>query len=277
MNEILKKTANASEKLYKAAEGDFVKDGLIYCGKCKTPRQVVLDGGYKVFCNCKCRAEAYEEEERRELQRKREKVIRTLREVAFPTKAQTEWTFENAKEGYNDKLQDTAKKYADEFLRTKGKCKGLLLFGETGVGKSYACVCIGNEVINHGYSVLYRTLSHISRELQATYDEQQEVFEELANVDLLILDDIGTERDTPYMREIKYEVIDRRVAENKPMLITTNLSRETLANSKDISNQRIFSRFFESCLPIAVEGKDLRRKILIDSADEMKKKLGILD
>lgn len=275
MMDILKKTADTSKMLYRPENGDFEKDGLIYCGKCKTPRQVLLDNGMKVFCNCECRARAYEEEERAEKAMKRKRAIERRRAYAFNTMAMATWTFENAKGGYNDKLQSTAKKYTDEFLKSKGKIKGLLLFGSTGVGKSYASACIVNEIINHGYTAVMRTISAISRELQADFEGQQDILDELALVDLLVIDDIGTERNTPYMNEIKYEIIDRRAAENKPMIVTTNLDRESLVNVKDIEGQRIFSRFFGSCLPIKVEGKDLRRKMLIESAENMKEMLDI--
>lgn len=275
MIDILSETANASKMLYKPELDDFEKDGLIYCGKCKTPRQVVLDNGRKVFCNCECRAREYEEQERAFKEEKKKRAIERRRAYAFNTSSMAEWTFENAKEGYNDKLQNTAKKYTEEFLKSKGKIKGLLMFGETGVGKSYASACIVNKVINNGYTAMMRTISSISRELQADYEGQQEILDELARVDLLVIDDIGTERNTPYMNEIKYEIIDRRAAESKPMIITTNLDREALTNVKDIEGQRIFSRFFGACLPIKVEGKDLRRKILIDSAKDMQQMLGI--
>ena len=75
---------------------------------------------------------------------------------------------------------------------------------------------------------------------------------------LLIIDDLGVERDTPYVLETVYLVIDERYKSGKPFIITTNLSLEELRNPADLEHGRIYDRIMERCVPVAFSGKNYR-------------------
>jgi DNA replication protein DnaC len=82
----------------------------------------------------------------------------------------------------------------------------------------------------------------------------------LSKYGLLILDDFGMERETEYGQEIVFQVIDNRYQCRKPMIITTNLSLQTLKNPNDLEHERIYGRILEACIPIHFDGENLREK-----------------
>ena len=82
---------------------------------------------------------------------------------------------------------------------------------------------------------------------------------------------LGVERDTPYVLETVYLVIDERYKSGKPFIITTNLSLEELRNPADLEHGRIYDRIMERCVPVAFSGKNYRadkgRKNMENAAD----------
>jgi DNA replication protein DnaC len=91
--------------------------------------------------------------------------------------------------------------------------------------------------------------------------DKNKYIDSITNVPLLILDDLGIERDTSYAKEQVYNVINARYQKQKPTIITTNLSFETIENTKEMEYQRIYSRIIEMCIPVVVVGQDYRKKI----------------
>ncbi len=75
---------------------------------------------------------------------------------------------------------------------------------------------------------------------------------------LLIIDDLGAERNTDYALEKVYNVIDSRVRTDKPMILTTNLTFDEMMRNPDIRYRRIYSRIFEHCFPVEISGKSSR-------------------
>ena len=67
--------------------------------------------------------------------------------------------------------------------------------------------------------------------------------------DLLIIDDLGVERNTEYAMEQMFFVIDSRYRSRRPMIITTNLKLDELKNPPDLAHARIYDRILERCAP----------------------------
>ena len=85
------------------------------------------------------------------------------------------------------------------------------------------------------------------------------------DADLLILDDLNAERDTSFMQEIVFTVIDNRCAAQKPLIVTSNITPSEFANPDTIERRRVFSRLQEVCIPVEVNGKDRRREAMMKS------------
>ena len=107
------------------------------------------------------------------------------------------------------------------------------------------------------------------------YEGKQNYIDNLNNFDLLVIDDLASERDTEYMGEIVQNIIDSRYRAGLPLIITTNLTSEELKKPLEIRKKRIYSRLFEMCYPIEVKGKDRRKQKLREEFGEIGEILGM--
>lgn len=261
---------------------DYEVDGVLYCGRCNTPRQTIIDltqmfplnGLRKVNCLCKCRAEALQEEEE---QRKRIELLRDIernKRASFPESDMESWTFDKD-DGTDPRTIKAMRGYVEHFAEFKAKGKGLLLYGPCGTGKTFAAACVANALLDKGYTCLMTNFHRIVSKVSGMRDDKLDFLDSFNRYDLLILDDLGAERDTEYMAEMVYNIIDARYRAGFPMIITTNLTSEKLKQPNNISEQRIYSRLFERCHPIQVEGADRRRKSMKNDFADTQKLLGL--
>ena len=268
--------ARAAEAI-RAEENDYIgEDGLLYCGKCHTKKQTeitILGKTRRPMCLCKCKAEklAAEEEERKH----REFCARVaeLRHKGFPEADMQNWTFAND-DLANEQITKAAQKYVDNFSELRKMGKGLLLYGNTGTGKTYTACEIANALIDKGHPVLVTNFARILNTLQGTF-EKQEYIDSHNNYALLVIDDLGIERDTAYAKEQVFNIIDSRYRSGLPMIITTNLTMDKIKNPEDIENRRIYDRILERCFPIEVGGGSRRRKAVREDYEVMKNLLGL--
>lgn len=144
-----------------------------------------------------------------------------------------------------------------ESLALKG-VKGLLLLGDPGLGKTFLADCIGREAIEHGFTVKkYTAYNLIDAALRAM--RNREAGPELTEVDLLIIDDLGTEPMVPGVTiETLYSAINERQFAGKAMVIATNLAKSQIYEQY---GERTASRIFAAreFLSITLKGSDLRR------------------
>ena len=257
------------------ADGDYEVDGLLYCGKCNTRKQgrYNIDGENVVLtCMCKCQEREYEEGKKAHEEEQRRIEIENMRSAGLPEKKMANVRFETSE---SLPVIEVAKKYVENWDTMKENGKGLLLYGSVGTGKSYSAYCIANALIDRGVSVLVTDITRIVNILQGKFDNRQEYIDSLNRYSLLILDDLSAERKTEYMSEMVWAVINARYRSGKPLIVTTNLTKEELLGATDINSQRIYSRLFEMCIPYKVDGKDRRRSVLKNDYEEYSKMLGI--
>ena len=152
-----------------------------------------------------------------------------------------------------------AMEYADAF--PNAKASDLLLLGGSGVGKTFLLHAIAHRVLERGYSVLcvgaYKVIELARR---AHFQNDPAEMESLMDVDLLLIDDLGTE---PMMENITipylYNLINTRQQSGKHTVITTNLQKDEI---KSRYTERIASRLLNSrqCHVMAFVGEDVRRR-----------------
>ncbi len=100
------------------------------------------------------------------------------------------------------------------------------------------------------------------------YSEQRyQYIASFSSFELLIIDDLGIERNTEFALEQVYAVIDERYKSKKPLIITTNLTISQIRNATDVAHARIYSRVLELCTPIQVRGADRRTGMGVQDED----------
>lgn len=261
LNQILEKTALKSAENSLQHENDYIKDGLLYCGSCNTAKQVKLNGrfGGIINCDCRCELEKYEKEQIQLKQQEKELATSHLRNSGIHNLLMHHWTFEKDN-GSSPKLINTAKRYVNGWEDMKSKKIGLCFFGGVGTGKTYAAACIANALIDKGNRVLMTDFSRILNAMQSFETKDKNAYiDNICNCDLLIIDDLGVERQSDYALEICEQVIDGRIKAGKPLILTTNIPLETLKNPSDMKYARMYSRILEMTVPIQSTGTDKRK------------------
>ena len=87
---------------------------------------------------------------------------------------------------------------------------------------------------------------------------EDEYLASLNRYTLLVIDDMGIERESQYTIETIYTVIDERYKSGKPLIITTNIQLDILGNPQDLEHARIYDRIMERCMPVFFGGKNYR-------------------
>ena len=136
----------------------------------------------------------------------------------------------------------------------------LLLTGATGIGKTHLCLAIARGVAEQGYSVVYGSVQPLIRQMEAEHFGRAQGGSEsqLVDCDLLVLDDLGMEFDTPFSRACLYNVLNARLLEGKPTVISTNLSYTAL---QERYGDQIASRISGGFVPLLCVGRDIRQII----------------
>ena len=258
-------------------DGDYVgEDGLLYCGKCHTKKQTEITfKGMKrrPMCLCECETAKRDKEEEEKKRKEFEQRVKKIRSDGFPESNMQEWTFAND-DMSNSRVTNAMKKYVDNFEKMKSQGKGLLLYGNVGTGKTYSACEVANALIDKGYPVLVTNFARIINSLQATF-KKQEYIDSFNRFSLLVIDDLGIERNTEFAKEQVYNIIDNRYRVGLPMIITTNLSIDKIKKPDDIDNGRIYDRILERCFPIEVSVQSRRRKAIREDYNNTKNILGI--
>lgn len=261
-------------------EGDYVADdGLIHCGKCHGKKQTRLPAStftrgreMIVRCICQCKVEENkhrkEEEERKEAM---ERIERLKSASLIDDKLRNARLSTFQKDANNQKVYALVERYVEKFDEMYRERQGLLFWGTVGTGKSYTAACIANELLERNIPVVMTSFVKILQNIQGNPEEEKVFINRLNDARLLIIDDLGTERNTDYALEKVYNIIDSRYRAGKPLILTTNMTVKEMQDTTDIRYKRIYDRIFEMCFPVRVPGRSWREKEAAKRFDNMKK------
>lgn len=146
------------------------------------------------------------------------------------------------------------KRYAREFHLG---APSLLFSGGPGLGKTFLSACIARAVADSGFSVVYDTAGQLFDDFEAVKfgGDQRDLTQKYLNCDLLIVDDLGTEMTTQFTQSVLYRVINDRLLESRPMIVSTNLSDSALRQRYSPAIASRLLGAFEICLFL---GQDIR-------------------
>jgi len=239
------------------------------CGGKKYTVKYIAGKIRKLPVMCDCRRQEVEKREKLEEKFQRQKRLERLLEYSLMDKEFRNCTFENWKmDLQNKRMYYLGLNYCRKWSEMKKKNMGFLFWGPPGTGKTYLSFCIANYLLSKKLVpvIAISTINLINKvyESYGKYGEEGEVeiINSLKNADLLILDDLGAEHDTPKAKQLIYSVIDSRYRSKKPMIVTTNL---TLSDLKDkLKGQdrvdRTYDRLVSMCFPVEIKGKSRRIK-----------------
>lgn len=153
-----------------------------------------------------------------------------------------------------------ALKSCHEFVDTFGSdFRNLLLYGDTGVGKTFLSHCIAKELLEKSFSVIYFTSAQLFDIFaRNTFDREEEAAmdkDHIYNCDLLIIDDLGTELTNSFTSSQLFVCLNERMLRKKSTVISTNLALEDL---KNLYSERLFSRITSSYTVLRITGDDIR-------------------
>ncbi len=159
-------------------------------------------------------------------------------------------------------IYDKMRKFIEEMDETS--IDNVLLFGDTGVGKTYLLECMATLAIDSFKQVKFVTAFNFNQDMLkyhcASFEEKSIIMDDYLNADILFIDDLGTENKINNVTcEYLYSVLNDRMTKHKKTVISTNLD---FAQIQDVYGERIFSRLMhkKQSVKINFEGCDLRLK-----------------
>ena len=153
-------------------------DGLLYCGKCRKPKESYFSEGKTLFgrdrhpAECDCQRKIREERQAAEEHRRHLETVEELKRRGFSDTAMREWTFENDN-GQNPQTA-TARFFVDHWEEMQEKKLGYLFWGHVGSGKSYLAGCIANALMEKEVSVYMTNFAAILNDLAASFEGRNE-------------------------------------------------------------------------------------------------------
>ncbi|MEH6993237.1 ATP-binding protein [Neobacillus drentensis] len=166
----------------------------------------------------------------------------------------------------NLRAKKEAVQYTKTLIDTKGQQHNLLIMGNTGTGKSHLCAAIARTVKEIGIVVGFLTTGQLLSKIKATYQNgasktEHEIFKDIKKIELLILDDLGSEAkggNDDWRKSMIFEVVNSRIG--KPTIYTSNLTETDLPVAV---GERVCSRLYNNTKFIDLFTDDYRKRLMI--------------
>ena len=216
---------------------------------------------------CKVEREAREEQERQEeLEQERQQIREKWRAQANLPQGLQCTKFEEWDKKYNRHAYEVCLKWAKDFdIENPWAAKSLLLYSEVaGVGKTSLIVCIADYIIDNwrgnpskavpltrfesGPGLVKRIRNTYNlRQGDDSHEREEDVYNQLSGVRILILDDVGKETPSRFTREVYWYLINERLTKGLPVLITSRLPIEGDDSLPKLMGEDTVDRLYGMC------------------------------
>ena len=144
--------------------------------------------------------------------------------------------------GQNPDATDKMYRYADNFEELLEDGIGMTIYGGPGAGKSHAAAEIVNELTDRGYSCFFTNMNTVVTELNTMgFEGRRNFLNQICDKDLLVLDDLGSEMETPYCNQIFIQIVNTCLARNIPIIITTPFHQDVLTAKEGNNAKRVMA------------------------------------
>ena len=166
-------------------------------------------------------------------------------------------TFDSFKVERDPKAYEQCLAYAEQDSFDKER-NSLMIIGAYGTGKTHLAAAISNHLTDKGVPVLFDTFANHLNKLKAEFDGgERRYLQQMKDIPMLILDDVGKEKQTDWTRSVMFDVINFRYEHMTPIVMTSNLSTKQL---EDYLGGACFSRMCEMCKGVMTTSEDYRRQ-----------------
>ena len=229
---------------------------------------VLHDGKKKVYSQCQgCKREDAAKRQAQEMAQQalvlRRRLEETMKTACIPPRfAQKSLDSYVATSDSQINALSKALSFAANFERHLELGSVLVFSGSVGVGKSHLAIGIAKEVML-AHTVFYATTMDCIRMIRSTWSRgsaktEMQVINELQEIDLLILDEVGVQRGTEDEQNTVFDIIDKRYLSEKPTICITNLNANDM---REMIGVRSFDRLRENGEWVSVVGDSYRANI----------------
>jgi len=152
-------------------------------------------------------------------------------------------------------------RHAKNFVQDPFAMGSMLFYGNTGLGKTFLCNAIARELLQKGIPVIYASARQLFRLLEEEHfdyskeEREYDYIEEILSVDVLIIDDLGTEFLTGFVSSELFNILNMRMLHELPVIISTNLSPGEISGHY---SDRLISRILGQYRLLKFFGEDIR-------------------
>ena len=230
---------------------ESVLEPTVICPKCG-------GSGYMGAAMCECLAELCRQEQKKELSSllSGKESFDGFRLDFYP--AEPDPNFGVSPRQLMQLTYNRCRRYAREFSR---HAPSLLFTGGPGLGKTFLSACIARSVADNGFSVVYDTAGKLFSDFEAVKfgGDPSDLTQKYLACDLLIMDDLGTEMTTQFTQSALYQVVNTRLMEGRPTIVSTNLTYEMLQQRYAAPIASRLLGCYETCQFLGQDIRQLRR------------------